>query len=96
MSPMLRLAVAVVCIASASTAAAHGTVRCDSVPPAEWQPQMALQDKLRGEGWKVRQVKTWNGCYEVYGTDAKGERVEAFFNPRTFERVDDDDKTDRK
>lgn len=96
MHPVLRLAVVVGLVVSASSAVAHGTVKCDPVPPAEWQPQMALQDKLKGEGWKVRQVKTWNGCYEVYGTDAKGERVEAFFNPKTFDRVDGDDQADRK
>ena len=41
------------------------------------------------EGWRVRQVKTFDTCYEVYGFDAKGERIEAFFNPRTFERLED-------
>ena len=70
----------------ATAALAHGDVRCD-VPKAEWKPQMELQSKLVGEGWKVRKVQVENGCYEVYGFDAKGERVEAFFNPKTFERV---------
>ena len=90
MHPILRVTCAVALVAGASTAAAHGTVKCDAIPQAEWQPQMALQDKLKSEGWKVRQVKTWNGCYEVYGTDAKGERAEAFFNPKTFERVQEE------
>ncbi len=35
----------------------------------------------------MRQVKTYNGCYEVYGLDDKGAQVEAFFHPKTFERV---------
>ncbi len=42
---------------------------------------------LVNEGWRVRKVKVENGCYEVYGFDAKGERVEVFFDPKTFERV---------
>lgn len=50
---------------------------------------MELQRKLVAEGWRVRQVKTFDTCYEVYGFDAKGERIEAFFNPRTFERLED-------
>ena len=58
---------------------------------------MALQDKLKAEGWRVRQVKTWNGCYEVYGTDANGARTEAFFNPKTFERVaSEEEKAEKK
>jgi hypothetical protein len=48
---------------------------------------MELHRKLTGEGWKVRQVKVDNGCYEVYGFDDKGNRVEIYFNPKTFEKV---------
>jgi len=66
---------------------AHGSVECPVIPKEEWKPQMELQRKLTSEGWKVRQVKTFSTCYEVYGFDAKGERVEAFFNPKTFERI---------
>ena len=69
-----------------SLASAHGDVKCDT-PKAERQPQMTLQKKLESEGWKVRKVQVENGCYEVYGVDAKGERVEAFFDPKTFDRV---------
>jgi hypothetical protein len=65
---------------------AHGDVKCE-VPKPEWKGQMELQKKLTGEGWKVRKVQVENGCFEVYGFDDKGERVEAWFNPKTFERV---------
>jgi hypothetical protein len=82
----LRLAALTLTLGAAGSALAHGDVRC-TTPKAEWQPQMALQTKLVGEGWKVRKVQVENGCYEVYGFDAKGARVEAFFDPKTFERV---------
>ena len=65
----------------------HDKVRCAPVPKAEMRPQMALQRKLIDEGWKVRQVKSFNGCYEVYGFDPAGKRTEAFFDPRTFEKI---------
>ena len=74
--------------AASTTAFAHGDVKCEPIPKAEWKPQMDLQKKLVADGWRVRQVKVENGCYEVYGFDAKGKRVEAFFNPKTFERVE--------
>ena len=35
----------------------------------------------------MRQIKNFNGCYEVYGFDEKGQRAEAFFDPKTFEKV---------
>ena len=65
----------------------HDAVRCEPMPKEEMKPQMDLQRKLTSEGWKVRQVKNFNGCYEVYGFDANGKRVEAFFNPKTFDKI---------
>lgn len=65
----------------------HDAVRCPAMPKEEMRPQMELQKQLTQEGWKVRQVKTFNGCYEVYGFDAAGKRVEAFFDPKSFAKV---------
>ena len=86
MKHSLSLITALICIAAGSAARAHGEFKCE-VPKAEWKPQMELQRKLTAEGWKVRQVKADNGCYEVYGFDEKGKRVEIYFNPKTFEKV---------
>jgi len=58
-----------------------------SVPKNEWQPQEALQQKLEGEGWKIRKIKVDDGCYEVYATDANGKRMESYFDPKSFELV---------
>lgn len=83
----MKLLAALTLALTASAAFAHGNVSCPAMPKEEKQPQMALQKKLEGEGWKVRQVKNFNGCYEVYGFDGQGKKAEAFFNPKTFERV---------
>ena len=72
----------------ASTGYAHGDIKCAAIPQSEWKPQTELQQKLTKEGWKVRQIKSYRGCYEVYGFDANGARAEAFFNPGNLERVD--------
>ena len=66
--------------------AAVASDRCN-VPLSEWQPREALQQKLEAEGWKVKRIKTENGCYEAYALDRKGGRIEAYFNPKTFEIV---------
>ncbi len=47
-----------------------------------------LYKKLTDEGWVIRQMKEATSCYEVYAKDPKGKRVEAFFHPKTFERVE--------
>ena len=83
------LAALALCLAGGAAAqyVDHGKVKCEAIPKEEMKPQMELQRKLTGEGWKVRQVKNFNGCYEVYGFDAGGKRVEAFFNPKTFDKI---------
>jgi hypothetical protein len=70
-------------------AAAHAqhAERCDPIPKEEWKPQSELERKLTDEGWKISRVKIENGCYEVYGRDARGNRRETFFHPKTFEVV---------
>ena len=83
---LTALALAVTAL-SASSAFAHGNVSCPVVPKEEKKGQMELQKKLEGEGWKVRKVQNYNNCYEVYGFDGQGKKAEAFFNPKTFERV---------
>lgn len=58
-----------------------------NVPVADWQPREALQQKLETDGWKVRRIKTEDGCYEAYATDAGGKRVEAIYDPKTLQLV---------
>lgn len=74
---------------SASSAFAHGKVTCPEHPPAEWRPHTELEQKLVKEGWTVRRMEKIETCYEVYGKDPQGKRVEAFFDPKTLERVQD-------
>lgn len=56
-----------------------------SVPKAEWQPQEVLKERLEKDGWAIRNIKIDKGCYEVYGFDKSGNRVETYFNPKTLE-----------
>ena len=84
---LTRAIVALLFATGAAAAHAHGNVSCPVVPKEEKKPQMELQRMLEANGWKVRQVKNYNNCYEVYGFDGKGRKTEAFFNAKTFERI---------
>lgn len=66
---------------------ATGLATCESGPPEKWQRPSALEKKLVDMRWKVRRIKVDGGCYEVYATNEKGERVEAYFHPVTLESV---------
>lgn len=83
-----RIAVAVLALA-AGGAWAHGGVTCPAHPKAEWRPHTELHEKLVKEGWTIRRMERSATCYEVYGKDPQGKRVEAFFDPKTLERVEE-------
>lgn len=70
-------------------ASAHGDVKCPAHPKSEWKPHAELQQKLTGEGWVVRRMEATATCYEVYAKDPQGKRIEAFFDPVTFARVEE-------
>lgn len=74
-------------VIAASHGHATGLATCDSGPRETWQSQGKLESMLTGKGWKIRRVKEDGGCYEVYAFDEKGERVEAYFHPKTLDLV---------
>lgn len=80
---------AVLATGLAGVAMAHGNVTCNKYPKSEWKPHTELQEKLTKEGWVVRRMETTATCYEVYAKDPQGKRIEAFFDPKTFERVEE-------
>lgn len=77
----------VLALAVAASGTAFAADKCQAGPKDQWQAKEALEKKLVAEGWKVKRMKVEDGCYEVYGFDAKGQKTESFFNPKTFEAV---------
>ena len=72
---------------AAVPAHATGLATCDSGPRETWQAQEKLEQILKERGWQIRRVKIDGGCYEVYAINEKGERVEAYFHPKTLAPV---------
>ena len=72
---------------AANASHATGLATCDSGPKSGWQPSAKLEEQLKAQGWQVRRIKEDGGCYEVYGLDDKGQRVEAYFHPLTLAPV---------
>ena len=68
-------------------AQATGLATCESGSRDGWQAQEKLTAVLKEKGWQVRRIKEDGGCYEVYALNEKGERVEAYFHPRTLAPV---------
>jgi len=61
---------------------------CGNAPQSSWMSLKDVEAKATAMGYKVRQVKIEDGCYELYAIDKDGKRVEAYLNPVTAEVVE--------
>lgn len=67
---------------AASTAALAGPT-C-SVPKAQWMDEASFKKGLEAQGYQIKTFKVSKGqCYEIYGHDKTGKRVEIYFDPST-------------
>jgi hypothetical protein len=70
-----------------STAAIAGP-SCTDAPKEQWIQADVMRAKIVAENYKVDVFKVTKGmCYEIYGRDRTGARVEVYFNPVTGEVV---------
>jgi hypothetical protein len=75
-----KLIVAAIALTAASYSIAGPT--CTTEAKAKWQPEKTFQDKLKAEGFNIEKFKVTSGsCYEIYGKDKAGKKVEIYFNP---------------
>ena len=75
------------CLAASAAVAQEHSEKCEPIPKEEWRPQADLEKMLVNKGWKISRVKISNGCYEVYARDAKNDKKEVFFHPKTLQPV---------
>src|SRR3546814_10951855 len=71
----------------ASPAGATGLMTCKSGDESTWKTQEQLTSAITEQGWQVRKVKVDGGCYEVYGTNHEADRVEAYFDHVSLEKL---------
>ena len=64
-----------------SGAVAHAKKECTTEPKEKWMSEEAFKGKVEAEGYKIRKFKQPGTCYEIYGTDKEGKKVEIYFNP---------------
>ena len=64
-----------------SGAVAYAKKECTTEPKEKWMSEEAFKAKVEAEGYKIRKFKQPGTCYEIYGTDKEGKKVEIYFNP---------------
>lgn len=78
-----KLAATFVLLSLPISAGATGLYQCEATEQSAWLSKAEITEKLENDGWSVRFVKKDGGCWEVYGTNPDGKRVEGYFHPVT-------------
>ncbi|WP_332741468.1 PepSY domain-containing protein [Hydrogenophaga sp.] len=76
---MKSLVLSALLLAVAGTAMASPTC---TAPKDKWQPEATFRKDLEAQGYQIKTFKVSKGqCYEIYGTDKAGKKVEIYFDP---------------
>ena len=79
---MLKLFVAGVAAMQLVGCGVSSVTECTTEPQSSWLDQQQFQDGLKAKGYKITEFKVTEGnCYEIYGHNSEGKKVEIYFNP---------------
>lgn len=55
-----------------------------TVPQEKWMKEADFKARLEAQGYQIKTFKVSKGqCYEIYGFDKNGRKVEIYFDPQT-------------
>lgn len=60
---------------------------CTTEPKEKWMTESDFKAKVEKDGYVISKFKQPGSCYEIYGKNAKGQKVEIYFNPVNAEIV---------
>jgi hypothetical protein len=60
---------------------AYAKKTCTDQPKDKWMSEADFKKKVEGLGYKISKFKQPGTCYEIYGTNKEGKKVEIYFNP---------------
>lgn len=70
-------------LATMTISTSYAAVNCTQEPVSKWKDQEAFKKELEVK-YKLKNFKVTPGnCYEIYGWDKKGNKVEIYFHPVT-------------
>lgn len=54
---------------------------CTDQPKDKWMKEEDFKKKVESLGYKISKFKQPGTCFEIYGTNKEGKKVEVYFNP---------------
>ena len=55
--------------------------QCTDAARDKWLPEATIKQQIVDSGYTIDVFKVSGNCYEIYGKDAKGQKVEIYFDP---------------
>ena len=85
----MKTLVSVTVLAAASLVSAHAFAKadCKAYPKAEWMSEADAQAKILAQGYTINKFKIDGNCYEIYGKNKEGKKVEIYYDAKTLEPV---------
>ena len=71
----------------AAPLAAHAKADCKAYPKSEWMKPDEARAKIEAQGYKVNKFKVDGNCYEIYGKNKEGKKVEIYYDAKTLDVV---------
>lgn len=78
----MRSSLLALSIALLPTAAFAGA-KCEPHPKSKWIPEAEAKARLEAQ-YEIRKFKIDGSCYEIYGKNKEGKKVEIYFDTKTL------------
>ena len=60
---------------------------CKAYPKTEWMKEGDAKAKIEAQGYSIDKFKVSGNCYEIYGRNKEGKKVEIYYDAKTLEPV---------
>ena len=74
-------------LALGASGAALAKADCKPYPKDEWMKEADAKARIESQGYKIAKFKVDGNCYEIYGTNKEGKKVEIYYDAKTLEPV---------
>ena len=78
---------AVLCLAAAAPMTAWAGANCKANPKTDWMSEADAKAKIEAQGYAIDKFKVSGNCYEIYGKNKEGKKVEIYYDAKTLEPV---------
>ena len=92
-SAVATLAPLIAVVAALAAPSAFAGPKCTDAPRSKWMSEKTMQDRITKAGYTIDKFKVSGTCYEIYGKDKDGRKVEIYYDPtngRVIKERDDD------